>query len=155
MTWLFAAASVSRRTTASLTRALLPQVVGTMKELYSFTGSSNATLDLPVGNELSEGGRASEVCLRLWALPAPMAAYMRPARKQSVSQEHADAPRPLYVVMACMRDIRKRSDRTDACFDPLRDTVRTACLPRACQPPEQHMSWAACRWRCCCAVASP
>lgn len=29
--------------------------------------------------------------------------------------------------MACMRDIRKRSDRTDACFDPLRDTVRPAC----------------------------
>ncbi|KAK9843805.1 hypothetical protein WJX81_007069 [Elliptochloris bilobata] len=59
-------------------------VVGTMKELYSFTASSNTTLDI---------------------------------------HEAADGPRPLYVVMACMRDIRKRSDRTDACFYPLRDTV--------------------------------
>ena len=40
-------------------------------------------------------------------------------------QEPADGPRPLYVVMACMRDIRKRSDRTDNCFNPLRDTVST------------------------------
>ena len=61
---LIAAAYVPSFITASLTPAL-PQVVGTMKELYSFTGSSNATLDLPVGNELSEGGHASEACLRL------------------------------------------------------------------------------------------
>ena len=74
---------------------------------------------------------------------------------QLTLQEHSDGPRPLYVVMACMRDIRKRSDRTDACFDPLRDTVRTACLPPACQPLEQHISSPACRWRCCCAAASP
>ena len=25
--------------------------------------------------------------------------------------------------MTCMRDIRKTSDRTDNCFEPLRDTV--------------------------------
>ena len=41
------------------------------------------------------------------------------------AQEPVDGPRPLYVVMACMRDIRKRSDRTDTCFTPLRDTVST------------------------------
>lgn len=57
----FTAACLSCNITHSLTPAL-PQVVGTMKELYSFTGSSNATLDLSVGNELGEGGRASEAC---------------------------------------------------------------------------------------------
>ena len=56
---------------------------------------------------------------------------MRPISTPLMPQEHSEGPRPLYVVMACMRDIRKRSDRTDACFDPLRDTVRTACLPPA------------------------
>lgn len=29
----------------------------------------------------------------------------------------------LYDNMSCMRDIRKRTDRTDAMFDPLKDTV--------------------------------
>lgn len=29
----------------------------------------------------------------------------------------------LYAFMACMRDIRKRSDRTQACFAPLTATV--------------------------------
>lgn len=29
----------------------------------------------------------------------------------------------LYDTMSCMRDIRKRTDRTDAMFDPLKDTV--------------------------------
>ena len=77
MASLFAEACVSHRITASLT-PVLPQVVGTMKELYSFTGSSNATLDLPVGNELGEGARASEACPRLWVLPVLVAACMRP-----------------------------------------------------------------------------
>lgn len=29
----------------------------------------------------------------------------------------------LYATMSCMRDIRKRTDRTDAMFEPLKDTV--------------------------------
>ena len=58
---------------------------------------------------------------------------MRALRTQSLLQEPANAPRPLYVVMACMRDTRKRSDRTDACFDPLRDTVRPA-RPQPARP---------------------
>ena len=29
----------------------------------------------------------------------------------------------LYSIMSCMRDVRKRSDRTDNMFEPLRDTV--------------------------------
>ena len=45
------------------------------------------------------------------------------------------APRPLYVVMACMRDIRKRADATDTCFDPLCEMVRrvqTRCKAGSC-----------------------
>jgi len=29
----------------------------------------------------------------------------------------------LYSIMSCMRDVRKRSDKTDNMFEPLRDTV--------------------------------
>ena len=35
------------------------------------------------------------------------------------------AQKSLYEVMACMRDIRKRADRTDGMFDPLRATVQS------------------------------
>lgn len=43
---------------------------------------------------------------------------------------------PLYKVMACLLDVKKRSGRTEASFGPLRDTVRNPafnlrwCLPR-------------------------
>ena len=29
----------------------------------------------------------------------------------------------LYSIMSCMRDVRKRSDKTDNMFEPLKDTV--------------------------------
>lgn len=37
--------------------------------------------------------------------------------------DQAAAQRSLYEVMATMRDIRKRTDKTDNMFDPLRQTV--------------------------------
>ena len=74
-------------------------------------------------------------------------------------QEPPDGPRPLYMVMACMRDIRKRSDRTDNCFNPLRDTVSTHRNVIIDQLARGGSSTAASqislvmnRWRCCCAA---
>lgn len=31
--------------------------------------------------------------------------------------------RALYDILSCVRDVRKRSDRTDAMFDPLKETA--------------------------------
>ena len=31
---------------------------------------------------------------------------------------------PLYRIMACLSDVKKRSARIEACFGPLQDTVR-------------------------------
>jgi len=93
------------------------------------------------------------------------------------------APRPLYVVLACMRDIRRRADRTDTGFDPLRDTVRrgagavsdrrrargapawpatvSSSASRILRThngfmkmPAESMARTWRRWRCCCAAAS-
>ena len=42
----------------------------------------------------------------------------------SVAQFAQGGQPPLYQIMACMRDIRKCAERTEASFTPLRDTVR-------------------------------
>lgn len=41
-------------------------------------------------------------------------------RKAREAEEHR---RALYDIMSCMRDVRKRTERTDSMFDPLKDTV--------------------------------
>lgn len=38
-------------------------------------------------------------------------------------QEEDEKRQSLYGIMSCMRDIRKRTDRTDSMFDPLKETV--------------------------------
>lgn len=45
---------------------------------------------------------------------------MDPEQKE---KENAEKRRALYDIMSCMRDIRKRTDRTDTMFEPLKDTV--------------------------------
>ena len=46
-----------------LTKSMpLPQVVGTMKELYSFMAGSSATLDVFVNNEVPDGAHTAEAC---------------------------------------------------------------------------------------------
>ena len=39
---------------------------------------------------------------------------------------------PLYKVMACLLDVKKRSKRTEASFGPLHDTVRLPTLSIVC-----------------------
>ena len=94
-----------------------------MRELFGFMAASNATLDLDTSAEGPGGAHAGEA-------RRPPAASM-PRMRQPATASAAcgaapqdGAPRPLYVVLACMRDIRRRADRTDTGFDPLRDTVR-------------------------------
>jgi len=38
-------------------------------------------------------------------------------------RESEEKRKALYDIMSCMRDVRKRSDRTDQMFEPLKDTV--------------------------------
>ena len=39
------------------------------------------------------------------------------------ARENEEKRKALYDIMSCMRDVRKRTDRTDQMFEPLRDTV--------------------------------
>lgn len=41
----------------------------------------------------------------------------------SKQAKQAEYRRALYDMLSCMRDVRKRSDRTDAMFEPLKDTA--------------------------------
>jgi dynein heavy chain len=39
------------------------------------------------------------------------------------AQQAEEYRRALYDMLSCMRDVRKRSDRTDAMFEPLKDSA--------------------------------
>jgi dynein heavy chain len=39
------------------------------------------------------------------------------------AQQQEEYRRALYDMLSCMRDVRKRSDRTDAMFEPLKDSA--------------------------------
>jgi dynein heavy chain len=45
---------------------------------------------------------------------------MSPEQKE---KENAMKRKALYDIMTCMRDVRKRTERTDNMFEPLRNTV--------------------------------
>jgi hypothetical protein len=119
-----------------------------MRELFGFMAASNATLDLDTSAEGPGGAHAGEA-------RRPPAASM-PRMRQPATASAAcgaapqdGAPRPLYVVLACMRDIRRRADRTDTGFDPLRDTVRRGAgvmsgRPRARGAPAWPMTALSC-----------
>ncbi|DBB00313.1 TPA: Dynein beta chain, flagellar outer arm [Trebouxia sp. C0004] len=93
------------------THYLQIKVVSSMEELYKFMNQSNATLDLKVGSEL-----ATE--------PLPEGEVVEGADNETLKAAQAEENRKsLYSIMSCMRDVRKRSDKTDNMFEPLRDTV--------------------------------
>ncbi|KAA6419077.1 MAG: flagellar outer dynein arm heavy chain beta [Trebouxia sp. A1-2] len=93
------------------THYLQIKVVSSMEELYKFMNQSNATLDLKVGSEL-----ATE--------PLPEGEAVEGADSEALKAAQAEENRKsLYSIMSCMRDVRKRSDKTDNMFEPLRDTV--------------------------------
>ncbi len=49
---------------------------------------------------------------------------MQGTDNEALKAAQADENRKsLYSIMSCMRDVRKRSDKTDNMFEPLRDTV--------------------------------
>eukprot|EP00879_Flechtneria_rotunda_P005416 GHRR01005708.1.p1 GENE.GHRR01005708.1~~GHRR01005708.1.p1 ORF type:complete len:1495 (+),score=578.36 GHRR01005708.1:300-4784(+) len=96
------------------THYLQDKVVNSISELYSFMDSADATLARKVlgegGEEQHEGQPATEE-----ATDEAVAADNKKAQEEQYR-------RALYDMLSCMRDVRKRSDRTDAMFDPLKET---------------------------------
>ncbi len=94
------------------THYLQEKVVNSISELYAFMDKSNTTLDLKVLGEVSDEveqelahGGDEEVTA------------------EQKEKENAEKRKALYDIMSCMRDIRKRTERTDMMFEPLKDTV--------------------------------
>lgn len=92
------------------TQYLQEKVINSMSELYNFMGESNNILDRKVLGEVEEHAGDD--------------AYdheeIAPEQREKENEEKRKA---LYDIMSCMRDIRKRTERTDNCFEPLRGTV--------------------------------
>lgn len=94
------------------THYLQEKVVNSISELYNFMDNSNTTLDLKVLGEVAEeesehAGEEEEE-------------EETPEKK---AQENEEKRKALFNIMSCMRDIRKRTERTEAMFEPLKDTV--------------------------------
>ncbi len=92
------------------THFLQEKVVNSISELYTFMDKSNATLELKVLGEVAEDaeehhGEHDEVS------------------QEQKDKENAEKRKALYDIMSCMRDIRKRTERTDMMFEPLKETV--------------------------------
>lgn len=57
----------------------------------------------------------------LWLSGGTCAGFLAVAKK---AEEEAEKRKALYSIMACMRDIRRRTERgTDTMFEPLKETV--------------------------------
>ena len=96
------------------TAYLSNKVTDSMEELFTFMDNSNTILaktSLIVAEKAEEGEES----------PAS------PVKAEGEDGEDAapvDKKAVLYEVMGCMRDIRKRMDKTDAMFEPLKATVK-------------------------------
>ena len=92
------------------TSYLSEKVVYSMTELYSFMETANSTLELKVLGEVGDDSSAG---------------YYEGEEKTSEQKEaeNAEKRKALYDIMTCMRDVRKRTERTDGMFEPLRQTV--------------------------------
>jgi dynein heavy chain len=93
------------------TSYLSEKVINSMTDLYSFMETANATLELKVLGEVGEDSSANS--------------YLDGEEKtpEQKEAENAEKRKALYDIMTCMRDVRKRTERTDGMFEPLRQTV--------------------------------
>eukprot|EP00201_Polytomella_parva_P017476 CAMPEP_0175071536 /NCGR_PEP_ID=MMETSP0052_2-20121109/19298_1 /TAXON_ID=51329 ORGANISM="Polytomella parva, Strain SAG 63-3" /NCGR_SAMPLE_ID=MMETSP0052_2 /ASSEMBLY_ACC=CAM_ASM_000194 /LENGTH=4543 /DNA_ID=CAMNT_0016338719 /DNA_START=12 /DNA_END=13643 /DNA_ORIENTATION=- len=103
------------------THYLQEKVINSVADLYVFMDSSNGILDLKVLGEVSEADLAEIEMMSAAAAAGDEDAAGANAEKKA--KEDAEKRKALYDIMSCMRDIRKRTDRTDGMFDPLKETV--------------------------------
>ncbi|KAF5834390.1 hypothetical protein DUNSADRAFT_8976 [Dunaliella salina] len=102
------------------THHLQEKVVSSIGELYGFMDTSNGTLDLKVLGEVDEEAQEEEAPHKEEGGEGEGEHEDDPDKAAKESEEKRKA---LYDIMSCMRDVRKRSDRTDQMFEPLKDTV--------------------------------
>jgi hypothetical protein len=93
---------------------LQDKLVSTVGELYTFMDASDGTLVRKLLGENAEGEESTHETPR--SEPSEDAATRAAAEQEAHRQS-------LYAILSCMRDIRKRTDRTDAMFEPLQRTV--------------------------------
>lgn len=124
------------------THHLQSKVVGSLEEAYAFMQHANDTLDVsveaPPGSALPSlpasvkstprtlpgSGEPSLLRAESSALSSHKSAADLEAMREAARLEAEEAKRHrLYSIMACLRDLRKRSDRTEAMFKPLEDAA--------------------------------
>lgn len=87
------------------TQHLSNRVVNSIQELYTFMGAADMTLDMQVKKE------------------EPAEVEYGEEQPEYTGPSDEELQKALYSVMGCMRDVRKRTDRTDAMFKPLGQCV--------------------------------
>ncbi|GBF97683.1 flagellar outer dynein arm heavy chain beta [Raphidocelis subcapitata] len=139
--WLRVSAKPLKQTLATwaskwvflFTKYLQDKVTGSVAELSTFMDAADATLTRRV---LGEG--------------EPEAAEGAVPPAGPATPPDAEAYRAvLYDTMATMRDVRKRSERTDAMFEPLRETVSSLAAAGVALPDGvlRQLESAEARWR--------
>ena len=114
-----ALATVASKWVYLFTRHLQDRVTGAVTELGAFMDGAEATLARRV---LGEGGGDGADGDQPGAGGEEAGVEGAEAGAEAGGDGDA-AQRALYAIMTCMRDVRKRGDRTDASFEPLRATV--------------------------------
>lgn len=87
---------------------------------YTIDGGSSKEVHLILGGFLGFSSRWHihvEECILI------LQAICRSPDKSKISCRAQDT-HALYAIMGCMRDIRKRAERTEASFTPMGETVR-------------------------------
>ena len=56
-------------------------------------------------------------------LKVPLYVHADETSEERKKREAEGYRKALYDIMSCMRDVRKRTDRTDSMFEPLKETV--------------------------------
>eukprot|EP00951_Prasinocladus_malaysianus_P003015 scaffold21499_cov40-Prasinocladus_malaysianus.AAC.1 len=117
-----ALATWATKWTYLFTHYLSQKVTNSMGELYQFMASANGVLDQRLSTE--KDPEADEEEEDPYATGA--AAEGEEGEEEGPSEEEIKASNQkiLYSIMACMRDIRKRTDKTDNMFEPLKQTVQ-------------------------------
>ena len=97
------------------THHLSEKVTNEMDELYAFMERSRVGLEQPTEEELAAQAEAEAEAEAEAAEEGEEGAEAKPKRDEGAE---------LRKVRACMRDIRMRTERTDAMFKPLNETVK-------------------------------
>ena len=118
-----ALATWATKWTYLFTHYLSQRIVNSTGELYAFMEANNASLDQRLSTEKPEGEEEEEED-DPYATAAPAEGEEDGETGPSPEEVKAQDQKILYDIMGNMRDIRKRTDKTDNMFEPLKQTVQ-------------------------------